>query len=46
LLGAMDAAGEAAATAGRRLVLLIDALNETVPPAFWVSQSMPAHEPR
>jgi len=37
LLGAMDAAAEAAATEGRRFVLLIDALNETVPPDFWVS---------
>jgi hypothetical protein len=37
LLGAMDAAGEAAAKEGRRFVLLVDALNETVPPDFWVS---------
>lgn len=37
LLGAMDAAGEAAATEGRRFVLLIDALNETVQPDFWVA---------
>ena len=35
LLGAMDAAGEAAATEGRRFVLLVDALNDTVPPNFW-----------
>jgi hypothetical protein len=31
----MDAAGEAAATAGRRFVIFVDALNETVPPNFW-----------
>ncbi len=37
LLGAMDAAGEAAATDGRHFVLLIDALNETVPADFWVT---------
>jgi hypothetical protein len=37
LLGAMDAAGEAAATQGRHFVLLIDALNETVPADFWVT---------
>ncbi len=36
LLGAMDAAGEASSVSGRRFVLLIDALNETVPPNFWV----------
>jgi len=36
LLGAMDAAGEAAAKEGQHFVLLIDALNETVPPHFWV----------
>ncbi len=37
LLGAMDAAGEAAAASGRRFVLLVDALNDTVPHDFWVS---------
>ncbi len=35
LLQAMDAAGEAAALVGRRFVIFIDALNETVPPDFW-----------
>jgi hypothetical protein len=35
LLQAMDAAGEAAATVGRRFVICIDALNETTPPDFW-----------
>jgi hypothetical protein len=35
LLRAMDAAGEAAATSGRRFVIFIDALNETMPPNFW-----------
>jgi len=38
LLGAMDSAAEAAGMSGRRFVLLVDALNETVPPDFWVSQ--------
>lgn len=37
LLGAMDAAAEAAAITGRRFVILIDALNETVPPDFWTT---------
>lgn len=37
LLGAMDAAAEAAAITGRRFVMLIDALNETVPPDFWAT---------
>lgn len=37
LLGAMDAAAEAAAITGRRFVILIDALNETVPPNFWTT---------
>ncbi len=35
LLRAMDAAGEAASLAGARFVIMIDALNETVPPDFW-----------
>ncbi|MFF8444117.1 hypothetical protein ACF07U_25025 [Streptomyces californicus] len=35
LLSAMDAAGEAAATAGSRFVIFIDALNETTPADFW-----------
>ena len=35
LLGAMDAAGEAASTSGNRFVVFVDALNETIPPAFW-----------
>jgi len=38
LLSAMDAAGEAAALTGRRFVIFIDALNETVPPDFWNTQ--------
>lgn len=37
LLGAMDATAEASATSGRRFVILVDALNETVPPDFWVT---------
>lgn len=41
LLGAMDAAGEAAGLLGRRSVILVDALNETVPPEFW-RQHLPA----
>lgn len=35
LLRAMDAAGEAASTSGRRFVIFIDALNETMPADFW-----------
>ncbi|ARF75931.1 hypothetical protein B7C62_29435 [Kitasatospora albolonga] len=35
LLSAMDAAGEAAATSGSRFLILVDALNETVPADFW-----------
>lgn len=35
LLGAMDAAGEAASLIGSRFVIFIDALNETTPPDFW-----------
>lgn len=37
LLGAMDAAAEASGLTGRRFVVLVDALNETIPPDFWVS---------
>lgn len=37
LLGAMDAAAEASGLTGRRFVVLVDALNETTPPDFWVS---------
>lgn len=35
LLGAMDAAGEAAALTGRRFVISVDALNETTDTDFW-----------
>ncbi|WP_089014516.1 hypothetical protein [Micromonospora inositola] len=35
LLLAMDAAGEAATTAGSRFLIVLDALNETVPADFW-----------
>ncbi|MFI7517578.1 hypothetical protein ACIBVK_29195 [Micromonospora echinofusca] len=35
LLKAMDTAGEAAAKSGSRFLLIIDALNETVPSDFW-----------
>jgi hypothetical protein len=35
LLQAMDAAGEAATTCGSRFLIIIDALNETVPADFW-----------
>lgn len=35
LLGAMDAAGEASALAGRRFIIAIDALNETTDTKFW-----------
>uniref|UniRef100_UPI000A605C50 ATP-binding protein n=1 Tax=Nocardia mikamii TaxID=508464 RepID=UPI000A605C50 len=35
LLNAMDTAGEAASTTGRRFVVFIDALNDTTPPDFW-----------
>lgn len=35
LLGAMDAAGEASGRSGRRLVVMIDALNETADTGFW-----------
>lgn len=41
LLGAMDAAGEASGPLGRRFVIHIDALNETVPPTFWTA-NLPA----
>lgn len=41
LLGAMDAAGEASDPLGRRFVIHIDALNETVPPSFWTA-NLPA----
>ena len=37
LLGAMDAAGEASATSGRRFVILVDALNETPSTDFWLT---------
>jgi hypothetical protein len=37
LLGAMDAAGEASATTGRRFLILIDALNETPSTDFWLT---------
>ena len=37
LLGAMDAAGEAASTSGRRFVIFVDALNETTPPSSGAS---------
>ena len=36
LLGAMDAAGEASTTRGRRFVIFVDALNETPSNAFWL----------
>lgn len=36
LLGAMDAAGEAASQQGRRFVIFVDALNETSESDFWV----------
>jgi hypothetical protein len=35
LLGAMSACAEASTTRGRRFVLAIDALNESVPPSYW-----------
>ncbi|HEY1831359.1 MAG TPA: hypothetical protein VGG38_14075 [Acidimicrobiales bacterium] len=35
LLGAMDAAAEAAGVEGRRFVIHIDALNDTIPADFW-----------
>ncbi len=35
LLGAMDAAGEAAALTGRRFVIAVDALNDTTDTDFW-----------
>ncbi|MFC4109999.1 hypothetical protein ACFOX0_29255 [Micromonospora zhanjiangensis] len=35
LLLAMDAAGEAATTVGSRFLIILDALNETVPADFW-----------
>jgi hypothetical protein len=38
LLGAMDAAGEASGLEGRRFVIHIDALNDTVPADFWHSK--------
>jgi hypothetical protein len=37
LLGAMDAAGEATSLGGRRFLILVDALNESVPGDFWLS---------
>jgi hypothetical protein len=37
LLGAMDAAGEAAAKTGSRFLIFVDALNETAPPDFWIT---------
>ena len=37
LLGAMDAAGEASAERGHRFLILIDALNEAIPPDFWTT---------
>lgn len=40
LLEAMDAAGDAASLTGRRFVIFIDALNETIPSDFW-SQRLP-----
>lgn len=40
LLEAMDTAGEAASSNGRRFVIFIDALNETTPSDFW-SQRLP-----
>jgi hypothetical protein len=41
LLGAMDAAGEASGPVGKRFVIYIDALNETVPTKFWTA-NLPA----
>ncbi|HEV2891263.1 MAG TPA: ATP-binding protein [Frankiaceae bacterium] len=38
LLGAMDAAGEASGLIGRRFVIAIDALNDTVDTNFWQVQ--------
>lgn len=38
LLGAMDAAGEAAAATGRRFVIMVDALNESAAPDFWTAE--------
>jgi hypothetical protein len=35
LLGAMDAAGQAASIRGSRFIIFIDALNETNPASFW-----------